>query len=145
MTIPKLPPHAYTLIALAPISIYMLLLALTPMSWTSGMPMMWFAMAWAGAFSILHWVRMDEAAKESQKFALFWGSVAGTGVVFISLLAFPSFVEFAGDRIEAILADHPQSPMRPSTYGFVIGVIYLGLAQIIGFLVCWVGWWIAKR
>ncbi len=145
MSIPKLPPNAYSLIALAPVTIYAALLIATPMTWTSGMPLMWIAMAWGGVFSILHWIRMDEAAKEAQKFALFWGAVAGTGVVFISLLAFPSFVELAGDRIETILADHPQSPMRPSTYGFVVGVVYLGLAQIVGFLVCWTGWWIAKR
>lgn len=145
MSILKLPPMAYAAIALAPVTLYTLALVLTPMTWTSGMPFMWFAMAWGGVFSIVHWVRMDEAAKEAQKFALFWGAVAGTGFVFVSLLAFPGFVAFVGDRVEATLAAAPQSPMRPSTYGFVIGATYLCLAQVIGFLVFWTGWWIAKR
>lgn len=145
MTIPRLPPQAYTAIALAPAAIYTLLLVATPMTWASGMPVLYFAMAWGGAFSIMHWIRMDEAAKEAQKFALFWGAVAGTGMVFISLIAFPDFVAFVGDRIEARLAGAPDAPMRPSTYGFVTGAVYLCAAQVIGFLVCWTGWWIAKR
>jgi hypothetical protein len=93
--------------------------------------------AWAVTFVWLYWRRLDEAAKEAQKFAWFYGAVAAMFVTAPMIL----FVRLDGGAFLAVLA--PSHP-TPGAY-FALGWISLALAQAIGFLVVWAGWWRAKR
>jgi len=90
------------------------------------------AMAWAVWFVLRLWRRLDEAAREAQKFAWFWGSIAAL------LLTAPVMLFF---RLDALQLPHAQSP---GLY-FGLGWALLALAQCLCFLVAWAGWWQAKR
>lgn len=86
------------------------------------------AMAWALGFIWLYWKRLDEAAKEAQKFAWFVGSIAAT------VLSAPLMLFF---RLGALPLPHQVTP----GVAFGLGWAMLGLAQGIGFLIAWAGWW----
>jgi hypothetical protein len=90
------------------------------------------AMAWAAWFLWLYWRRLDEAAKEAQKFAWFVGSIAAL------VLTAPLMMFF---RLGALPLPHGLGPGVP----FGLGYMLLALSQLIGFLIAWVGWWQAKR
>jgi hypothetical protein len=90
------------------------------------------AMAWALAFIWLYWKRLDEAAREAQKFAWFVGS---TGAI---VLTAPIMLFL---RLGALPLPHGVTP----AVGFGLGFAMLGLAQLIGFLIAWAGWWWARR
>lgn len=90
------------------------------------------AMAWALWFLWLYWRRLDEAAKEAQKFAWFVGSIAAL------LLTAPVMLFF---RLGVLPLPHG----APVGVDFGLGYMLLALAQLAGFLVAWAGWWQAKR
>ena len=84
-----------------------------------------------------YWRRLDEAAKEAHKFAWYWGGTAGLMVAFVAFIALTAN---GGDLIGAGLGG------RISPKAFVeLGVIGVLVPQMIGYVVAWVGWWIAKR
>jgi hypothetical protein len=90
------------------------------------------AMAWALAFLWLYWRRLDEAAREAQKFAWFYGSIAAT------LLSVPIMLVL---RLhDTLLPGHA----GPGVY-FALGCMFLWIAQGSGFIVVWAGWWAARR
>jgi hypothetical protein len=90
------------------------------------------AMAWALGFIWLYWRRLDEAAKEAQKFAWFVGSIGAL------VLSAPIMMFF---RLGALPLPHG---VTPGVY-FGLGWVMLGLFQLLGFLIAWAGWWWAKR
>ena len=49
------------------------------------------------------------------------------------------------DWIAQTLTAPDESPPDPAGPAFILGAIYIAVGQLIGFLVCWVGWHIAKR
>jgi len=90
------------------------------------------AMAWALGFLWLYWRRLDEAAKEAQKFAWFVGSIAAL------VLTAPIMMFF---RLGALPLPHG----APPGVHFALGWVMLALLQLLGFLIAWAGWWWAKR
>ena len=90
------------------------------------------AMAWAAWFLWRYWRRLDEAAKEAQKFAWFVGSIAAI------VLTAPVMMFF---RLGAL----PLLAGVPPGVDFGLGYMLLALSQLVGFLVAWAGWWQAKR
>jgi hypothetical protein len=90
------------------------------------------AMAWALGFLWLYWRRLDEAAKEAQKFAWFVGSTAAL------VLTAPIMLFF---RLGALPLPHG---VTPGVY-FGLGWALLAFSQLLGFLIAWAGWWWAKR
>ena len=90
------------------------------------------AMAWALGFIWLYWRKLDEAAKEAQKFAWFVGSIGAT-VLSAPLMLFI--------RLGGLPLPHTATP----GVAFALGWAMLGVAQLIGFLIAWAGWWWAKR
>jgi len=90
------------------------------------------AMAWAAWFLWRYWRRLDEAAKEAQKFAWFVGSIGALIVTGPIMLFF---------RLGALPLPHGVGPGVP----FGLGWAMLALSQGVGFLIAWAGWWQAKR
>jgi hypothetical protein len=153
MTVPKLSsPLALTLIAVVgALAIgfsarFLLLPASQPLRPLDPPLALAFALAavaawtWAGVFTWLYWRKLDEAAKEAQKFAWFFGGLLGVAVtapviVYLRLTGAPFLTAMTAD-----LAWHGQ----PGVY-VALGWISLALAEVLGFLLVWAGWWWARR
>jgi hypothetical protein len=97
--------------------------------------------AWGLWFAGMAWRRTDEAAREAHKFAAFWGTPFG----FLALiLGFPAV---------AVLMFHV--PLHPPAELFtaarehwgliMVGIVMAALAQVLGYLVAWAGWWLKRR
>ena len=86
-----------------------------------------------------YWRSIGEVARDGQKTAWLWGGAIGMGVA-IGLVGIPAVFPL----IDAIIAWVATSPgvVNPS---FVAGVLWVFAAQLIGFALYWLGWWIAKR
>jgi hypothetical protein len=90
------------------------------------------AMAWAVWFLWRYWRRLDEAAKEAQKFAWFIGSISA------AIVSAPLMLFF---RLGALPLPHGVSP----GVEFALGWMTLWVSQGAGFIIAWAGWWQAKR
>ncbi len=82
----------------------------------------------------LYWFRIDEAAREAQKWAWYWGGPAG----FLILLVL--FIIGVGDGLVERVFAGPNA-VTPRLQGAMAGF----LAQIAGFIFAWTAWWIKKR
>jgi len=84
----------------------------------------------------LYWRAIDEAAKDAQKTAWFWGAslAAIPGVVLLEVLSARRFG----------LSEHLQS-LAPHMSQLVMGGLIIILAQLAGFLLAWAIWWAGKR
>jgi hypothetical protein len=107
--------HAYDIHLGLPLSLLTVMLFLVPAVWLGG----------------LYWHRIDEAAREAQKTAWYWGGSFGLGfgVIGVSLFARLGF------------APPDASPTLLMTYG-AVGV---AAAQLIGFGIAWALWWARRR
>lgn len=85
---------------------------------------------------LLHWRRLDEAAREAHKAAWYWGGSLGLGVAGIGigyLLARPE-------------ADLSRYAIRPDDAGLLLsGALYVIAAQFVGYVVVWAWWWWSRR
>ncbi|HEY8617258.1 hypothetical protein [Phenylobacterium sp.] len=101
-------------------------------------------LAWAvislvatAAASIFCWRALDEVAREAHKTAWMWGGSFGMVVAFLAFIAaehhWPHLLEtgLGGGRSPADLVE--------------LGLIGVVSAQLVGYLLVWAGWWIAKR
>lgn len=94
------------------------------------------ALAWGVPVSWLvlkYWRGIDEAAREAQKSAWFWGGTLGGAVGALAILL-PQF------RL-IDLVPPGATPADLMSYG-AIGVV---VAQLTGFLAAWIFWWWSKR
>jgi len=96
------------------------------------------AIVWAVVFLALYWRRLDEAAKEAQKFAWFYGSLGAT------LLSAPVVVQVRLTGAEWLTGVLPHAMTSPGAM-FTLGWMALFVAQGAGFCLVWAGWWWAKR
>lgn len=88
---------------------------------------------WSGRY----WRRIDEAAREAQKTAWFWGGSVSMGVATLYVLG---VLAPSASRDIAMLDLSPEQ-----VPAFVGGFLLCVVAQLIGFAVCWAGWWWARR
>ncbi|MGH6965817.1 MAG: hypothetical protein ACREE0_15155 [Phenylobacterium sp.] len=83
-----------------------------------------------------YWLAIDEAARDAQKTAWFWGGSLALipGTVLLNTLAAPGvgFLDW--------LATH-----APNFSPLVLGGLILAVIQLAGFLVAWAIWWAGKR
>lgn len=81
-----------------------------------------------------YWRGIDEAAREAQKSAWFWGGSIGGAVAFLGMMSNPFGV------VDAIV---PASADREAllVYGAVIGMV----GQMIGYFLAWAYWWARRR
>jgi len=91
------------------------------------------AAAPAGWFILTYWRAIDEAAREAQKWAWFWGGSIGLGLGLIAIMWQPDRVIEAlgagGDPVDILQA----------------GAVVLMAAQLAGFLLAWIFWWGSRR
>jgi hypothetical protein len=79
------------------------------------------------------WSVLDEVAREAHKFAWYWGGSVGMAV--------------AGIVMVLVDGRHIATPdFLPGQHGdFTTGALTVMLAQIVGYLVAWAGWWWTRR
>lgn len=104
------------------------------------------AMAWVATFSALAWIRLDETAREAHKFAWFYGG----GVALIAVLLAAAVVVLspgAWDSLASRMVGFAPAvaDMPPALAGFIGGLLACAIAQVIGYIVVWCGWWIRRR
>ena len=84
-------------------------------------------------FTRRYWIRLDEAAKEAQKWAFYWGGSVGMGLGLGLVLT--------GDAVGLArrLGFHGEEGM------LAFGALMVAGFQLVGFLVGWGWWWFRKR
>ena len=105
-----------------------------------------FAAALAGFFVFTHFYmrRLDEAAWEAQKFAWLWGGVAGILAGFAVLVIPTPLRTLIGEALTAAAAE-ADTAAAGLGISFHLGALYILAAQMVGFFVVWVGWWVRRR
>lgn len=80
--------------------------------------------------TLVYWGRIDEAAREAQKTAYFWGGSFGAGLGLIAA---------------SLLQDAPNLPAMASTQPFFFGACVAVGVQLACFILAWAYWWMSKR
>ena len=95
------------------------------------------AMAAGVWFNVEYWRRLDEAAREAHKWAWFWGATMGVALAGVSLPLLhltPLGVEAAAD----LGFTGPRELMS-------VGMLYVLVLQMAGYMAFWIFWWARKR
>ena len=113
----------------------------------AGLLLAYVAGAWLIAFSLLAWRRQDEYARAAQKFSWIFGGLFGllASLAFLPVLLQPAVFAPLLNWISAAMTPPDGSPPDPAAPAIILGAIWIVIGQLIGFLVCWVGWHLAKR
>jgi hypothetical protein len=116
-------------------------------SGTPGLVLAYTAFIWLAAFSLLAWKRQDEFERAAQKFSWVFGGLFGLlgSLALLPVLLQPGMLDTLTGWIGEALRAPDGSPPAPAAPAFLLGAIWIALGQLVGFLVCWVGWHIAKR
>lgn len=109
------------------------------------------AVIWSFAAILVYWRGLDEVARDAQKTAWLWGGMAG-GVIGLIVLGAPTPLQpVIADAIAAatswLRGGGAEAP-RLGAFGLtavLLGGMYVLIAQTVGFLIFWAGWWIVKR
>jgi hypothetical protein len=88
----------------------------------------------ATAFTIAWWNLLDEVAREAHKFAWYWGGSAGLTVAAIVMLLVDT------ERMPV-----PYLVLSGQHADFTVGAATVIIAQVIGYLAAWAGWWWSRR
>jgi hypothetical protein len=114
---------------------------------TAGLVLAYAAFIWLAAFSLLAWKRQDEFERAAQKFSWVFGGLFGLlgSLALLPLLLQPGVLDTLTGWIGEALRAPDGSPPAPAAPAFLLGAIWIALGQLVGFLMCWVGWHIAKR
>lgn len=93
-----------------------------------GVATLWLSARW--------WAGVDEAVREAHKFSWFWGGSAGMVVVLAAALA---LLQVARGTVEGF-------GFTPADAGvFVAGVVFTLTLMLVGYGVCWAGWWLTRN
>lgn len=112
-----------------------------------GLVLAYAAFIWLAAFSLRAWKRQDEFERAAQKFSWVFGGLFGLlgSLALLPLLLQPDVLDTLTGWIGEGLRAPDGAPPDPAALAFLLGAIWIALGQLVGFLVCWVGWHIAKR
>jgi hypothetical protein len=139
MTLTRLPASASVAIAVAPMLLLTFLARQLPEWLVSAASLA--AVAWALTWMVIYWRNLDETAREAQKTAWFWGGTL-SGVAALMAAAFvPAVQHWIHDRAAGFTTD----TLPAENAGFMTGVLFVVAAQSVGFILYWLGWWIARR
>lgn len=86
-----------------------------------------------GWLVLRYWRGIDEAAREAQKWASFWGGASGMAVALVAIKWQPQLV------IETFAIGAQPAELIAG------GALVLVGGQIIGFTVAWAAWWAIRR
>jgi hypothetical protein len=104
---------------------------------TTGLAFGYAAGVWLVVFSLLAWRRQDEYVRAAQTFSWIFGGLLGllASLAFLPVLIQPGVLS----PLLGWISDDPAAA------AFILGAAWIVTGQLIGFLLCWVGWHIAKR
>lgn len=142
MSISKLPPWAFLVLAFAPIPFVLLVPRGLPEPVNLGLALA--IVIWGLAMAVLHWRRLDEPARAAHRTAWYCGGSIGLGVAMLAAVAVfmtPTFSNTFDSWVTATA--HGRWPA--SALAFWYGTAFAGLAQGACFLLAWMAWWLAKR
>jgi hypothetical protein len=94
-------------------------------------------LGWAAVGGLIlkrYWSDIDEAAREAQKWAWYWGGSIGMGVAAVALTMNPFGV------VDAVI---PAGADRRSLLIYGAGIVMFG--QLVGFHLAWAYWWWSRR
>jgi hypothetical protein len=142
----RIPPWALavaaTVVAFAP---PLALRALVPGDSETWSPLRLAGIAWATVWMLMgvrvYITRLDEAARAAQRWAWEWGGAIGLGLALAAAVTVVSNPALAQMIAEASQSD----PWLDTSIAFLLGVMSAVAAAFLGFTVCWIGWWMAKR
>ncbi len=128
---------------LAAIGFWVLLAAAFITGGLAGLLLGYSAAIWLAIFSLGAWRRQDEFERAAQKFAWVFGGLFGL----LASLALLPFILQPGilDPLLALIDRTLGGMSNPATPAIVLGAIWIALGQLVGFVVCWVGWHVTKR
>jgi hypothetical protein len=112
-----------------------------------GLMLGYAAGAWLAAFSLMAWKTQDEFERAAQKFSWMFGGLFGLmgSLALLPFVTQPGLLTPLLDWIASTLVGPDASPPDPAAPAFMLGAVWIALGQLVGFLVCWVGWHVAKR
>ena len=101
----------------------------------------------ARRFSLLAWKRQDEFERAAQKFSWVFGGLFGllVSLAFLPVATQPGVALSCWAGSTASLQRGGRIRPRSAVPAFLLGAVYIALGQLVGFLVCWVGWHVTKR
>lgn len=107
-----------------------------------GLMLAYAAVIWLAAFSLQAWRSQDEFERAAQKFSWVFGGLFGLmgSVALLPLVIQPGVIAPMLDWVAGLM--DAADLVAPA---FLLGAVYIVLGQLVGFLVCWVGWHVAKR
>lgn len=82
------------------------------------------------------WIVADEAVREAHKFSWFWGGSAG--MVVVGAVAIP-LVGVARGSVEGFGLTPGEAAMFVNGVGFTLALM------LIGYGLCWAGWWLTRN
>ncbi len=114
---------------------------------TGGLALAYVAGAWLAVFSVLAWRKQGEFERAAQKFSWLFGGLFGLmgSLALLPFVTQPGLLSPMLDWVEHALRAPDGTPPDPAAPAFMLGAAYIVLSQLVGFLVCWVGWHVAKR
>jgi hypothetical protein len=145
MAAPKLSARSWRI--LAALGFWALIAVAALLRGTGGLVLAYIAGVWLIVFSLLAWRRQDEYVRAAQKFSWIFGGLLGllASIALLPALLQPAVIApllgWIGDLLRA--PDGP--PPDPAAPAFLLGAVWIVAGQLVGFLVCWVGWHVAKR
>lgn len=112
-----------------------------------GLLLAYGAVAWLAAFSLLAWKNQDEFERAAQKFSWVFGGLSGLvgSLALLPLVTQPGVISPLLDWLTVMLTSPDATPPDPSAPAFMLGAVYIAVGQLVGFVVCWVGWHVTKR
>ena len=147
MSFARLPAWAYAIIAAVPFLFFavadMAVFYSRDFDPLSRLGVLVPALVWAFAFTAIFWKRLDEPGREAHKFAWFYGGgmALAAGMIAVMLLpVLPAAARLVDGAIASWAAKWPAGQG-----GFVLGVLFAAIVQVVGYAVVWTGWWLVRR
>ncbi|MEZ5936951.1 MAG: hypothetical protein R3C52_01875 [Hyphomonadaceae bacterium] len=137
MSLMKLPPWAYLLLALAPVPI-MFLPIFDSLPSAVGKSVGIAVLFWCLTMSWLHWRNLDEPARVAHKSSWYCGGAAGLGAAVILSTAVIFWPE-ANSALVAMVSEPKHG--SPESQAFFFGVVFAAIVQLAGTLAAWLLWW----
>ncbi|HVI31374.1 hypothetical protein [Phenylobacterium sp.] len=100
---------------------------------------LWFSIPVITALvaSVMWWRMLDEVARDAHKTAWYWGASFGMLVGLVGLMLL--------ERSDGgLITTGLHGGTTPESF-VALGAILVISAQLVGYLLVWVGWWISKR
>lgn len=136
----RLSARAWRLIAA--LGFWIMIFAALAVGGSGGLMLAYAGAAWLAAFSLQAWRRQDEFEKSGQKYSWLFGGLFGLlgSLALLPAVTQPEVIAAPLHWLSGVMA--AQDEVGPA---FILGAVYIAIGQLVGFIVCWVGWHVSKR